>query len=154
MKDHSVSKLACGLHHTIMLLDNANVWGCGRADNCQLGRVDLNLGDYSGLGDAGGFVNSPILIGFPVDEEGFRPRMVDVACGDNTSFAWTSSGAVYSWGYNEYRQSGHKKEQNQELPKRIPLSRLSGKEKDADTRILRVSSGAQHTLMVVKRYNK
>jgi alpha-tubulin suppressor-like RCC1 family protein/rhodanese-related sulfurtransferase len=77
-----IQAVACGAGHSLILLNDGTVWGCG-------------ANQYGQLGDNyGGNHRIPVKI----------PGLVDVtaiACGPNYSLALKKDGTVWGWGLNE-----------------------------------------------------
>ena len=86
-----------------------------------------------------------------------KDRIVDITCGDETSFAVTNNGKVFSWGYNPYRQTGHTS--NNEmiyLPRMVDVAKtaiMGNKNDKTKYAVQTAASGGQHSLFLVKRYN-
>ena len=99
-----------GLSHSAVIGSTAQVtqmlmlWG--RNDRGQLGTGDTNIrmspvepnwaATMSRNSDAAAYTN----VNLP------RPRFISVACGEDSTFAVTDTGKVYSWGSNDYGQLG------------------------------------------------
>jgi alpha-tubulin suppressor-like RCC1 family protein len=87
-----ISKIATGRSHTLILLDNGDVYGCGSNAVGQLG-----LGDSkTALRDALRFVKIPSLTGIR-----------DISCGHEHSLACDRSGRLFTFGHPQYGQLGH-----------------------------------------------
>jgi len=134
-----VTKLACGSDHVVALLASGAVqtWGVGTEG--QLGRRF-----------------SPRVVDWA--KEGLRPRpvahlrrIVDVAAGQNHSFALDAAGALFSWGVNNTGQTGvHDPRVGDDgnavmVPARVVG--LGGRhDDDRDDDIVQISAGSFHTL--------
>jgi len=88
----SVAQMLCGWHHTIALTSDHKVLGWGSNYNGQVGcgkKFGYNVYDIQ---------NITYLFGQEIDA---------IYCSNDLSFAITSHGLVYSWGYNYYGLLGH-----------------------------------------------
>ena len=99
-----------GLSHSAVIGNSAQVtqmlmvWG--RNDRGQLGTGDTALRTapvepnwahtMMRSGDAAAYASTVVQ----------RPKFISVACGEDSTFAVTDSGKVYSWGSNDYGQLG------------------------------------------------
>lgn len=77
-----IQAVACGTGHSLILLNDGTVWGCG-------------ANEYGQLGDGTG-VNHRI----PVKIPGLM-NITAIACGPNFSLALKKDGTVWGWGFNE-----------------------------------------------------
>jgi len=125
-KGTTVLQVACGLSHTIALVDNGDVYTWGANDEMQLG-----LGATFGRK-----VNRPELVA-----ELGNKGVLRVAAGKNFSMALTESGDVYSWGAGSALQLGHGSKSNEEVPRIIETLR--------DVRKLGGGSSAEHAAALV-----
>ncbi|KRY57599.1 putative E3 ubiquitin-protein ligase HERC4 [Trichinella britovi] len=82
-----IRQIACGRHHSVMLLDDGSVFSCGNNDFYQLGHD--------------GIKRKPRLI-----ESFVGIHVISVACGDAHCVALTNDGHLFSWGSNVYGQLG------------------------------------------------
>ncbi|XP_018579468.1 regulator of chromosome condensation [Anoplophora glabripennis] len=115
-----------GQHHTIGLDVDGKVYAIGRKEYGRLG-----LG--AGCEDAAELQLVSTLEG---------KKIVNVACGSATSFAVSTEGELYGWGMGTNGQLGTGKEDDCEVPTLINSKQL------VDRRVLRVSSGGQHTVIL------
>ena len=125
-KGTTVLQVACGLSHTIALVDNGDVYTWGANDEMQLG-----LGATFGRK-----VSRPELVA-----ELGNKGVLRVAAGKNFSMALTESGDVYSWGAGSALQLGHGSKSNEEVPRIIETLR--------DVRKLGGGSSAEHAAALV-----
>jgi regulator of chromosome condensation len=86
-----VTKVAAGANHVLALCTNGAVFAWGAGQQHQLGRRIVQRSKLNGL--------VPREFGLP-------KSMVDVAAGDTHSFAIHRNGKVYTWGLNNYGQTG------------------------------------------------
>lgn len=88
--DASIVKIATGRSHTLILLDNGDIYGVGSGNFGQLGRGDNKSSKEDSL----------VLVKVPLED------VVDIAAGPDHSLACTKEGYAYSWGHPEYGQLG------------------------------------------------
>ncbi|TRY92027.1 hypothetical protein DNTS_034911 [Danionella cerebrum] len=115
-----------GQHHTICLDSQGQVYSLGRAEYGRLG-----------LGKDAGEKSEPTPV----------PGVSDVqmvACGASVSYAVTKQGAVFSWGMGTNLQLGTGEEDDEWSP-----VQMTGKQLEKRL-VLTVSSGGQHTVLLVK----
>ncbi|KAH9905210.1 putative Ran exchange factor Prp20/Pim1 [Xylariomycetidae sp. FL2044] len=89
-----IVQLACGGLHTVALTANNKIITWGVNDEGALGR-DTHWDD-DGVADLNPLESTPMEI--PTDCFPPATRFVQVAAGDNCSFALTDTGLVYGWG--------------------------------------------------------
>lgn len=133
-----ISKAAGGNYHSLaMAMDGSCVFAWGAADKGQLGLCETAPED-------GHLEANPKEVPFPEETMG-ASRIIDIACGETTSFARTSKGTIYSWGFNETGATGHPSFDGIDvyLPKLVELN---------NTIVDGVSGGGHHSLFLVKRY--
>lgn len=95
----NVTKLVCGTNHVLALDTNDKVWAWGNGQQNQLGRRLTERKLEESL--------VPTHVGF-IDKEVKRPskHMVDISCGAYHAFAVGADGHVWSWGVNNYGETG------------------------------------------------
>lgn len=156
LKHKGISKVAAGNYHSLALsMCGKSVFAWGKIDEGALGLYD---DDKTKTFSSCDFVGTPEQIVFP-DTLG-NSCLVDIAAGDTTSFAITDAGAVYSWGYNENSQAGHYNSGGDSplitrprlLDVMAAINEKAAKALAKNCRVIHVSGGGQHSLMVVKRY--
>jgi RCC1 and BTB domain-containing protein len=80
---------ACGLHHSVFVTANGEVYSCGFNDNGQLGHNDTRSR------------NSPFLV------ESLKNKfIVQAACGYYHTMVMRDSGEIYAFGRNDKGQLG------------------------------------------------
>lgn len=117
-----------GQHHTLVLKTDNKVHVIGRKEYGRLG-----LGEVSE--DAKNVTAIPALA---------DKKVVEICCGESTSFAVTDKGELYAWGMGSNQQLGTGSEDDEQTPVQINSKQVQGK------RILKVSSGGQHSLFLVE----
>ncbi|CAL1289009.1 unnamed protein product [Larinioides sclopetarius] len=119
-------EIAGGQHHTLILDSDGLVYSMGRKDYGRLGLED-NAGDKS----------SPTLITSLENE-----KCSNISCGDAVSFAVTEEGSLYAWGMGCNCQLGHGNEDDCHIPRLVEGNFANF------WKVLKVSSGGQHTLVL------
>ncbi|XP_063054194.1 regulator of chromosome condensation [Engraulis encrasicolus] len=115
-----------GQHHTLCLDAEGKVYSLGRAEYGRLG-----------LGDGAEEKTVPTPV------PGIEGAQV-VACGASVSYAATKDGSVYAWGMGTNLQLGTGEEDDEWSP-----VEMAGKQLE-DRAVLSVSSGGQHTVLLVR----
>ncbi|KDO32822.1 hypothetical protein SPRG_02515 [Saprolegnia parasitica CBS 223.65] len=124
LSNHKVDQVACGSRHTVVLLENRDVYTWGDKEN-----------GVSGHGDTDGHQYLPCA----VDELKDKSIMQIAACGFHTA-ALSDEGELYTFGEGKFGRLGHNSERNQ-LVARV-VETLHGK------RIKQVACGGFHTAAV------
>jgi hypothetical protein len=86
-----VINIACGSIHTIILLDDGTVYGCGDNEYGQLGDGNSGFGNYSDT------LVQMILYG---------EKAINIACGSAHTIVLLNNGYVYACGNNQFGQLG------------------------------------------------
>ncbi|XP_066148273.1 regulator of chromosome condensation isoform X1 [Euwallacea fornicatus] len=115
-----------GQHHSLGLTEDGKVFVIGRKEYGRLG-----LG--KDCEDANTLTNVRSLS----DE-----KIINVACGSSTSFAVSADGRLYGWGMGTNGQLGLGEEEDYFEPTHVKSGKLT------DRKVLRVSSGGQHTVIL------
>ncbi|KAM4044542.1 regulator of chromosome condensation [Anomaloglossus baeobatrachus] len=115
-----------GQHHTVCVDSEGNAYSLGRAEYGRLG-----------LGENAIERNEPTLISK-------LPKIATVACGASVSYAVAKDGRVFSWGMGTNQQLGTGEEDDVWSPYEMTGKQLENRE------VLSVSSGGQHTVLLVK----
>ena len=122
-----VKDVACGLGHTLALLDDGTIYAWGNGSNGRLGLGNTNdrrtATLVAGLRDA---------------------NIVRIFCGASHSLAISDDGALYCWGKNNQGQCGHGKSTDQLLPCAIDELSTSGGQ------IIRAAGGWEHTMALTR----
>ncbi|HEX3043912.1 MAG TPA: rhodanese-like domain-containing protein [Bacillota bacterium] len=140
-----IQAMACGAGHSLILLNDGTVWGCGANEYGQLGdgtgvnqRVPVKAspladvtaiacGPYFSLalkkdGTVWGWgLNEDGLLGtgnIPVKIPGLK-NITSIACGRNQAFAIKKDGTVWAWGSNSFGQLGDGTYQDRKTPFKI-----------------------------------
>ncbi|KAG2377400.1 hypothetical protein C9374_009311 [Naegleria lovaniensis] len=103
--NQTIYRVCGGWKHALMLTTNGSLYAMG--DN-SLGQLGTNSNVNTG---------EPVKV--KMDNFGYR-TIVDIQCGYAHNLALTSSGEVFSWGYNEHGQIGDGTTTNVLKPKLVP----------------------------------
>ncbi|KAI9297167.1 RCC1/BLIP-II [Neoconidiobolus thromboides FSU 785] len=131
---NDITELSGGEHHTLAL-GGGKVYGVGRTDSSQLGLPK----DHPSVVKSKDGSKAAVEV---LTEISVGTTAASVICGSNQSFAVTTDQKASAWGFGESFALGHGSEEDQETPKVIEA--LSTK------KVLKVASGGQHTLFLVK----
>jgi alpha-tubulin suppressor-like RCC1 family protein len=74
--------VACGFQHTIVLMEDGSVYGCGENDYSQLGLPELN----------------PLSWSYSLLKLKLPQPVIDITCGSNTTCCITEEGEAYTYG--------------------------------------------------------
>ena len=89
-----IPMVSAGTDHILTLKSDGTVWAWGKNDKGQLGNGDTNDTEY------------PAKVSFPHNSDGSEVKFMAVAAGNKFSVALSTTGEVYTWGWNEYGQLG------------------------------------------------
>lgn len=136
-----VTQLACGTNHVLALTKDRHVFAWGNGQQNQLGRrvTERNLNEAL----------VPSRLGF--HDTGFkRPsqRIAQIACGDYHGLAIAEDGHIWSWGANNYCETGHGENAGEDnasvlTPRIIPS--LEGKG------VTSVEGGSHHNIAITQK---
>ncbi|EKU23126.1 regulator of chromosome condensation -like protein, partial [Nannochloropsis gaditana CCMP526] len=118
-----------GAHHSMALAGpTGKLFAFGRSDSSQLG-----IGRAGGVLAPGASEALPVPVLFPAREAGTGkpPFVTGVSCGGTFNLATTSSNQVYSWGFGEMGQLGHRPARGEETsdepcPRLVDMSQARG----------------------------
>lgn len=122
-----ITKVACGLYHTVVVTAGGEVYSFGKNDYGQLG-----------LGHARN-AKVPSLVKISTSDS--DEKIVDVSCGYYHTVVITEKGKLITWGRNDYGQLGIGSKDHKNTPQYVPLP-LSSK-------IKYTSCGCYHTLILL-----
>ncbi|RLN86543.1 hypothetical protein BBJ28_00001485 [Nothophytophthora sp. Chile5] len=126
LKGLQVRQVACGSRHTVVLLENKDVYTWGDKEN-----------GVSGHGDTEGHQYLPC----PVEELRGKSIVQISACGFHTA-ALSEFGEVFTFGEGKFGRLGHNSERNQAVARFVDA--LAGK------RVKQVACGGFHTAAVTE----
>lgn len=115
-----------GQHHTVCLDSEGKAYSLGRSEYGRLG-----------LGETAEEKSEPTVIPD-------LPKIASVACGASVSYAVSKDGRVFSWGMGTNQQLGTGEEEDVWSPYEMIGKQLENRA------VLSVSSGGQHTVLLVK----
>lgn len=120
-----LKKVIGGMHHTLFLDTNGNVYALGshRFGSLGLGKIEAD-------------VSKPTLIPTLKD-------IVDIAANTSASYAVDKYGKTYSWGSNYTKQLGQDTEDDYFVPTKVSSRHLDQRD------VYAVSIGGQHALIIV-----
>ncbi|EXJ90454.1 hypothetical protein A1O1_03556 [Capronia coronata CBS 617.96] len=134
----NITKLAAGANHVLALQSNGIVYGWGSGQQNQLGRRILERRAANSL--------IPMPIGLP-------KKIAHIGAGAYNSFAVRENGDVYSWGLNNFGQTGIPKEfdetgasKSADVHHPIVIETLKGK-----GQVICIQGGAHHTVAVTDK---
>ncbi|KAK8791094.1 hypothetical protein WA158_005725 [Blastocystis sp. Blastoise] len=133
----SISDIACGNSFSIISASNGSIYSVGQSTSLQLGHKDITHECLDHFRLISFFLEGKVSKG-----EGKINR---VFCGNDSSFALSSKGHMYSWGGNEQGQLGHQDLNNKRLPKKISALR------EMNIEISKLAVGARHVLMLTTK---
>jgi alpha-tubulin suppressor-like RCC1 family protein len=126
LRDENIVDICCGERHTIVLTNSGEVYAWGDNEWGQIGNRKSGDGKCQSI---------PIKIN-DFNEE----KVVMISCGSDHSMALTESGRVFSWGNNEFGQSGHIYTNDVIKPSILPLCN--------EVLIKKISCGRNHSLLL------
>ncbi|KAF2191081.1 RCC1/BLIP-II [Zopfia rhizophila CBS 207.26] len=135
-----ITQIACGTNH-VLALDNSNqVWAWGNGQQNQLGRRLTERSMHTSL--------VPTRVGFTDSTvKKHSKKMTQVACGDYHGFAIGTDGHVWSWGVNNYGETGHPEgagSDNATVPTATIIQSLEGRN------IMSIKGGSHHNVAVTE----
>lgn len=116
----SAFKVVSGTNHVLAVTTSGKLYAWGDNTCGQLGLGNTESSDV------------------PVHVSSITGNVIDIAAGDNCSFALTYDGSVYAWGDNTYGQLGDGTTENKLSPVKLTTP----------TKIALVASGSSHTVML------
>lgn len=95
----------------------------------------------------------PVLVPFPAASDRRTPFITAISCGGTFNLAVTSKNEVYTWGFGEMGQLGHKPPKGKEpadepLPRPIDFSHTV--EGVNAFEVLKADGGAQHSVILAR----
>jgi len=133
-KNDLILEYGVGSKHTIVLTEDGSVysWGANEEGQCGIGKKSN--------------IVKPTKISFLLSGE---ERITHVEAGGYHSMAVTSSGAVYSWGDNEFGQCGFPLKK-QHILKPTKIENLESC-LDEDEKITKIVAGSEHSLAMTSK---
>lgn len=151
-----ITEVTGGAHHSMALAGpTGKLFAFGRSDSSQLG-----IGRAGGVLAPGASEALPVPVLFPAREAGTSkpPFVTGVSCGGTFNLATTTSNQVYSWGFGEMGQLGHRPARGEEAsdepcPRLVDMSQAKGGGEEGGAgafEVLKVDGGAQHSVILAK----
>lgn len=119
-----VKQIACGSGHTVVLVEDGEVYTWGRGDDGRLGHGD------------NGWKYVPRLV-----EKLQRYCITQITCGSYHTAAVTDSGQLFTWGGGMYGKLGHGDEAGHATPALVEALRAS--------KVAQVACGSRHTVALL-----
>ncbi|KAM0420378.1 hypothetical protein ACHAPT_011797 [Fusarium lateritium] len=137
LEDYNISEIDGGEHHSLACSEDGELFTWGRVDGYQVGFEFDKLSEDNAIYDERG--NARIL---------FKPTIqpdvkdtVAVAAGTDNSFAITSEGKVFSWGFSSNYQTGQGTIDDIHTPTLIDNTAIRGK------KIIGAGAGGQYSVV-------
>ncbi|CAK7267870.1 hypothetical protein SEPCBS57363_002809 [Sporothrix epigloea] len=103
LEGHRVADIDGGEHHSVACTDDGKLFTWGRIDGHQLGLASSTFTKDNAIFDEFG---KPRILKAPTLVPGVPSTVTAVNAGTDNSFALTSDGKVYSWGFSGNYQTG------------------------------------------------
>jgi regulator of chromosome condensation len=133
--------MASGCDHLLLLDISGQVYSLGCAESGQLGRLSSHFCQKGGRRGADKVLAAATIQLKKVTRK--TGRVIDVACGQYSSFLVTESGQVIGFGLNNCYQMGYHDREVRYAPEVIPI-----KENGENVKIKKIASGMHHTLFL------
>lgn len=140
-QDDQIIRVASGADHTMALTRSGTLLSWGSGQQGQLGRVGERVSERVKMETY--LTPHPIVI---KKQRGVAStHIIDVFCGTYDTFALTSSGAVYTWGLNNYGQLS--------LAGQMPLFAPTFVKALVGRDVAAVRPGQHHTLVLTNQHS-
>lgn len=136
-----ILRMASGCDHLLLLDISGQVYSLGCAESGQLGRLSSHFCQKGGRRGADKVLSAATIQLKKVTRK--TGRVIDVACGQYSSFLVTESGQVIGFGLNNCYQMGYHDREVRYTPEVIPI-----KENGENVKIKKIASGMHHTLFL------
>lgn len=123
----NVKSITGGQHHTLVLTNDGKCFAIGRKDYGRLG-----------LGE----VDAEVVDKLTQIKTLEKLNVTQLECGECCSFAILEDGKAYSWGMGSNQQLGLGSDEDQNEPVLLTGAQVK------DRKVIKVSSGGQHTLFL------
>jgi regulator of chromosome condensation len=134
---HHWVQISGGQHHTVALDEDGKVYTFGRSTDGRLGLGEDEIPDA---------VAAPTLV-----PDLSLIKCVQVAAGLSTSYALTSDGKLFSWGFGGNNQLGTGNEDNGYEPSMLEFMSVNKVKLDLEDSILYATAGGQHAAVIINR---
>jgi len=156
LKDVPIARVAAGSLHSLFMTETGNaIYACGCTKNGATGLPKDVIKEHYSRHKVQFAIETPVPVAFPsngppLDDIG---RFVDISAGEEHSFAVTSNGKLYAWGYGEYRQVGNRASKEVEPQPKL-ISDEWFEEKGEEVFVHHAAGGSQHSLVLASRFKK
>lgn len=123
----NVKDITGGQHHTLVLTNDGKCFAIGRKD---YGRLGL------------GTIEAEVVDTLTPIKALKNLKVAQLECGECCSFAVLEDGKAYSWGMGSNQQLGLGSEDDQNEPTLLTGAQVK------DRKVIKISSGGQHTLFL------
>ncbi|KAK3316485.1 regulator of chromosome condensation 1/beta-lactamase-inhibitor protein II [Apodospora peruviana] len=137
LADYEITSIAGGEHHSVACTEDGKLLTWGRIDGHQVGQPKETFNEDNTIYDDR---SNPRILVEPTVVAGLED-VVQVAAGTDNSFAITSEGKVYSWGFSANYQTGQGKTDDIETPILIDNSAIRGR------KIIFAGAGGQYSVL-------
>ncbi|RUS26338.1 regulator of chromosome condensation 1/beta-lactamase-inhibitor protein II [Jimgerdemannia flammicorona] len=167
-----IAQVTGGTHHSIVLMEDGEMYGFGRADWGQLGLDMATMDEVAEVGmdlvPAANTASPPAGADMEVESDGgssiattpaalikravrmptrllSRPdNVVEIDVGSYHNLARTQDGTAYAWGFGETFALGNGEERDEFVPVRVEGQKIQG------GKVVALAAGGQHSVLVVK----
>ncbi|KAI9302721.1 regulator of chromosome condensation 1/beta-lactamase-inhibitor protein II [Cunninghamella echinulata] len=141
----AIRSVVAGEHHSYVLMENGTVYSFGRADSCQLGLPDALVHQLQTTNQKDESSSQfKKAIGIPTQIPDLKD-VVQISSGSNHAIVTTKKGDAYTWGFGEMYALGNGSDEDESVPLLLAGQKLEGH------KVLRVSAGAQHSVILVDK---
>ncbi|KAI8977096.1 regulator of chromosome condensation 1/beta-lactamase-inhibitor protein II [Mycotypha africana] len=143
----TIKSVQGGEHHSLVLMEDGSVYAFGRADSNQLGLPEETLQKVQIREEGADASAYKKAVGRPTRIPNLE-KVVEIATGTNHSVALTESGKAYTWGFGECYALGNGSSDDEPVPAELTGQKLEGH------KVIRVSAGAQHSMILAVPQNE
>lgn len=140
LDDHNITDIDGGNHHSLACSDKGQLFTWGRIDGFQVGFQPDELKKEDVIFDER---ETPRILATPTVNPAVK-EVVAVTAGSDNSFAVTSKGEAYSWGFSTNYQTGQGTIEDVEEPTLIDNTAVRGKH------IVGAGAGGQYSILYGK----
>ncbi|KAK3381722.1 putative regulator of chromosome condensation protein [Podospora didyma] len=141
LEDYDVADIAGGEHHSLACTADGQLLTWGRIDGHQVGQPEEAYKEDNTVWDEN---NKPRILLYPQPVPGIH-NIVQVAAGTDHSFAVTSEGKVFSWGFSANYQTGQGTDEDIDRPTLIDNTAIR------DRKIIFAGAGGQYSILGAAR---
>lgn len=133
--ERKLVKIVSGVDHQLALTGDGKVWAWGDSHSGKTGLEQFREGEE--------------MIIREISTEGIGQKVVDIFCGNYTSFLTDELGNLYAWGLNNYGQLGVGGCESTHRPTRVVFPSKEedkGENRDENVKIVQVDGGEHHSI--------